>query len=652
MSELQVIESALQRAARRQRWARALRGLWQGLLVGALLSVLAAGVYHLVPLPAWVPIATASLPFPCMAAGLVIGGWRRIGLEQAARWVDGRQHLQERLSTALEVASGSKAGGAPAPLREAWRNLVVNDAAAYAKELDPRRLVQFRLPNATRWAVVVLALSAGLGFVPEYRSKAFLQKQADQQNIKEVGKQLADLTRRSLEKRPPTLETTQKSMEAVKDLGDQLTKKTFTRSEALKDLANVAEKLKDQLKELGKDPAMQRLEQAARAPSGNDSQTAAGLQKQIESLQKQMGTPSGTPDALDKLKKELDKLQEAAQGLADKNSPGTDAERQKLSEALSALSKQVQDMGVQLPQLDEAIAALAANQTDLFLKDLQAATTDLEKMRDMAKTLQQLQQQMEKLGKDLAEQLKNGQPEAAQMTLQKMIQQLKSAELSPEQLQKMLQEVAKAVDPAKNYGKAGEHLQAAAEQMQKGDKPSAAGSLGKAAAELQKLMQQMGDAQSLVAELEALKQASTCVGSCQGWQMCKKPGSSTGGKPGSGVGTWADENNGWMYDGQWSDRWDNSGVVRPDVPARGHTDRGPGTLSDALKPTKVKGQFSPGNQMPSITLRGVSIKGQSKVQYEEAAAAAQSEAQSALSQEKVPRAYQGAVKEYFDDLKK
>jgi hypothetical protein len=56
--------------------------------------------------------------------------------------------------------------------------------------------------------------------------------------------------------------------------------------------------------------------------------------------------------------------------------------------------------------------------------------------------------------------------------------------------------------------------------------------------------------------------------------------------------------------------------------------------------------------MPSITLKGVSIKGQSKVDYEEAAAAAQSDAQSALSQEKVPRAYQGAVKDYFDDLKK
>ena len=40
---------------------------------------------------------------------------------------------------------------------------------------------------------------------------------------------------------------------------------------------------------------------------------------------------------------------------------------------------------------------------------------------------------MEKLGKDLAEQLKNGQPEIAQKTLEKMASQLKAANLPPEQ---------------------------------------------------------------------------------------------------------------------------------------------------------------------------------------------------------------------------
>jgi hypothetical protein len=153
--------------------------------------------------------------------------------------------------------------------------------------------------------------------------------------------------------------------------------------------------------------------------------------------------------------------------------------------------------------------------------------------------------------------------------------------------------------------------------------------------------------------LENLNKASQCVGNGQRWGMCNKPGYNPNGqnRPGGGVGTWADENSGWMYDGKFSDHWDNSGVNRPDQAGKGQTERDV-SLSDALKPDKVKGQFSPGGQMPSITLKGVSIKGASKVEYEAAAAAAQSDAQSALSQEKVPRAYQGAVKDYFDDIKK
>jgi hypothetical protein len=61
--------------------------------------------------------------------------------------------------------------------------------------------------------------------------------------------------------------------------------------------------------------------------------------------------------------------------------------------------------------------------------------------------------------------------------------------------------------------------------------------------------------------------------------------------------------------------------------------------------------MSQGGPMPSITLKGVSIKGQSSIQYQEAAASAQSDAQNALSQDQVPRAYRGAVRDYFDDLK-
>ncbi|HZR21820.1 MAG TPA: hypothetical protein VFE51_31345 [Verrucomicrobiae bacterium] len=643
MSELESIQTVLRRAGNRLRLARALRALCYGLLIGALLSTLLLAVYHLAPLPLWTLTLAALVPFLAMVVGFVIGGWREPALADVARWVDNHQHLKERLSTALEVCVS--------PAATAWSGLVLADAAEHVKGIDARRLLPLHLPKIARWALVILALGAGLGFVPEYRSKSARQKLTDQQNIKETGRLLAELTRHNLEKRPPAFEPTQKSMEAVSTLGDQLTKQSLTRSDALKDLANVADKLKDQLKEMAKDPGLKRLEEAARNSGGNDNQSAAGLQKQIESMQKQLGSPTGTPDALDKIQKNLQKLQEAAKGLADKNSSLGDAERQKLADSLSALSKQMQALGMQLPQLDDAINALAANQTDLFLKDLEAATTDLEKMKEMAKSLQQMQQQMDKLGKDLAEQLKNGQPELAQQTLQKMMTQLNSANLTPEQLQKIQEEVSKAVNPAGNYGKVAEHLQAATSRMKGSDKAGAARSLADAAKELENLMQQMGDAQELGATLDALNQASLCLGTGQCWRPYKGPPSfKPGGKPGSGVGTWADQDATW--NGESTAGWDNSSVERPDMAGRGLSDRGNGELNDALKPTKVKGQFSPGGQMPSITLKGVSIRGQSKVDYTEAAAAAQSDAQSALSQEKVPRAYQGAVKDYFDDLKK
>ena len=156
MSELQIIQSALQGAARRRRWAQALRGLWIGLLVGAIICLLLIGAYRLLPLfnlqlPSWVVLAAATVPIPFAIAGLIIGGWRKAPLSQVARWVDGRQQLKERLSTALEVADDTTAN--------TWGQLVVADAAQHVKEIDARKLVPFHLPNGLRWAVIALAFN-------------------------------------------------------------------------------------------------------------------------------------------------------------------------------------------------------------------------------------------------------------------------------------------------------------------------------------------------------------------------------------------------------------------------------------------------------------------------------------------------------------
>ncbi len=652
MSELDTIQFALSRAARRRRWLRAWNGLWYGLLVGAGVWLAALAAYKLAPISISILPIAGTIAGISLLTGFFYGWLRKDTLQQTARWVDGHENLQERLSTALEVAASGK--------DEGWRTLVVADAARFAQQLEPRKLLPWGLPRISRWALLIVALSAGLGFVPEYRSKEFLEKKRDAQAIKEAGQKIIEVTRQNLDRRPTILEPTRKALESAEQTGLQLSRNPVTRTEALKDLASAADKLKADLSAL-KNPAVKSLEQAARQTARSSGTGADGdLQKKIDALQKSLGKAANM-EALDQLKSDLQKAQKAAAGIPNNDSPEAAAARQQVAQALSDVAKKAQDLGQQIPSLDEAIAALQANQTDNFVRDLDAATTDLEKLKQMTQSLEQLQQQT-KEGKDLPEQLKYGQADAAQHTLQKMIDELKSGKQTPEQLKKLVDELSKSVDPASPYGKAAADLKQAVDQLQKGQKPDAAQSLADASKELQKALDQMQDAQAVMASLEAVQKAETAIATRLNWGQCPICGDKTGtcihaghnphpGKgAGGGVGTWTDENS-TLYP-EMTELTDNSGVHRPDMDPRGQTDRGDAQLADNLAPTKLRGKVTPGGPMPSISLKGVSIKGQSSVQYQESATAAQSAAQSALNQDQVPRAYQNAVRDYFDDLKK
>jgi DNA repair exonuclease SbcCD ATPase subunit len=498
----------------------------------------------------------------------------------------------------------------------------------------------------------VLVLSVGLGFVPEYRTKTHLQEQKDKVNVKEVGKELADLTRKELVQRPPALPATQSTMAQVAELGDKLTKQSLTKGEAIKDIASMTDKLVKQDKELNQTPPPKQLERAAREPANGANASPEAMQKQLDAMQKALGEAAAKSDKLDKLAKDMQKLQQQAANMSS-DAKASASSREQLAQSLADLAKQAQEAGASLEELDAAIEALKSNNTDQFIKDLEAASHDLDKMRQMAKSMQALKQQMAKLGKDLAEQLDKGQAQAAVQTLQKMIDQLQQGNLSKEDLEKIIQEVSKAVDPAKDFGKA---------------LPGAGQSLAEAQKELEKLLEQMADSEALDGMLDALARADQAIRSGKRWSECKggkcgncngqgcsackgRGWSHGGGNCANGVGTWADDY-GWTYFSENDGNpVDNSGIVRPEMDSRGHTDR-PDDLNPNLTPDKVKGQMSPGGSMPSITLKGVSIKGTSTVKFEEAATTAQEEAQNALNQDKVPRAYQNAVRDYFDDLKR
>ena len=256
MSDLETIQTAVRRATQRLRWQRALRGVCYGLFVGASLWLLALGCYKLFPIPFAIVLASAGVALLLLIIGFIYGWSRPMSLLETARWIDQRQKLHERLSTALEMAASPTDGN--------WKDLLLSDAAGHARALDPRRLIPTQLPKVSRWALLILALSAGLGFIPEYRSKAFVQKQNEKTIIKEVGKQISDLTRKNLAQRPPALEKTKESLEKIEELGMQFAKTPLTRGEALKELASAADKLKSDMKELGRNPGLKPLERAAR----------------------------------------------------------------------------------------------------------------------------------------------------------------------------------------------------------------------------------------------------------------------------------------------------------------------------------------------------------------------------------------------------
>ncbi len=644
MSDLHLIESTLARTSRRRRLERGFRLGFEGLFWGAVVWFLSLAAYKLLPIPAqYIRYSWALLPLSALL-GFAWGWSRQVTLAQTARWIDGQRKLQERVSTALEMSRTNQKNPGP------WSALILSDAAKSVSGLNPRELLPLRFPKLSRWALLLVVLGVGLGFVPEYRSKAQIQAKQDSEAIKQTGRELASLTKRNLQARPPAIETTKKSLEEIQDLGEHMAKAQLTRADALKDLSSVAEKLKEQTRELANQPALRNLERAARSSSSKGGSPSADLQQKLESMAKS-GANSANPEALEKMKSDLDKARQMAANLPKGDSPEAKEAKEKLNASLADLAKQAKNLGMDLPSLSEAIAALQNTQPDQVLKDLQVAEVELEKMQAMAKALEKMQVDSQKLGKDLAEQLKNGQAEAAESTLRKMEQALNSGKISPEELQKMMKEVGDALTPAKQYGEVGDHMQQAMKGMTAGDKGQAGKSLKAAADALGKMAGELGDAQSLLATLEALQQAQMCLANGQGFSESSGMGKSGApkGKKGRGFGNWHDENS-WEYP-EMSESWDNSGQTRPDMDGKGVSDRGAGQLADNLAPTKIKGQITPGGPMPSITMKGVSIKGNSKVQIEQMAATAQSDAQSALNQDQVPRAYQNAVRNYFDDLK-
>ena len=637
MSEKKVIDAKIAAAARRRKLQWGWQNMWLGLLIGVCLWLASLSVYKLAPVPQttllWAGVIGLALPL----AGLLFGLAKRFAGSDTARWLDLEIGLKERLSTAVEMSDISAKNSA-------WSALVISDAAKAAGKIEPGKLLPLRLPKVCHWTLLVLAACVGLGFVPEHRSQAHLDQQRDSAIIKDVGQNLMALT-----KQQAHFEPTKDALESVQELGREFKRGKLVRDEALAKLSSLAERLRDQSSKLSHARTLKKMQQAARTPPAAGRQTKAEMQRQLDELKKSLSdAKEAKPEQFDALKSKMDDVKDAAAGLPDASSPEGQQARLELAQSMADLARMAEQMGLEMPNIDEALQALESSDIDQFLKNIDSAGEDLQKMADLAKAMQNLQMKMAEIGKTLGQQLENGQVPAAIESLQKMMEQLASAQLTPEQLEKMIQELQEALGPAEDFGECSKCLSDAKGKAKAGDKAGASLSLAEAAEELKKVLQR--DLENMMAALQNLERAQLAVGNCQSFGSCQKPGVGPSSKPGGGVTAWGDDSY-QLTPEDLAQQWDNSGFSRPGMDARGNTDRGPGKVPDDMVSTRIKGKINPKGSMPSFTLRGVSIKGSSKVQFQEAVTAAQSDARNALNQDKVPRAYRDSVRDYFDDLK-
>ena len=637
MSDLQKIRTVLDRAARHRRWSRAWNGLLWGVFAASAIWLLALVAFKLLPVPFAALCAIGLGACGLMPVGFVWGWWKKDSPLDTAKWVDNELALKERLSAAIEFQSS-----------ESWGGVLLREGARSVSRASLGSVLQYRLPRVARWTVLLLFVGVTLGFVPEYRSQRMLDERKQAEIIKDAGTRLEHHAKTVLQYREPALKPTEQAMRSVEELGADLQKIKLTRADALERISNVTDRLKEQARSLENPEAFRRIRQASRSATGATGGDAE-LQRKIDRLQERMGGNSADLDALKALKKRLDQLRGSAADMPTGEAGTTPDLSQQMGADLANLMQLSQDQGLSLPDLDLAMAAFQQGEYDRVAEMLDSAQIDLEKMLEMAKALHRMQTQQEQAGRDLGEQLEKGQVSTAYQNLQEMIRKMREG-TDGEEIRKILQEVSEALDPAGGYGQCQALLRQALQQGETGNRQASAESLQQAAEELKRLMEEYGDMQSLLDTLKACEIAQQSVGNCQGWGACQGGGTGNG-LSSRGVGTWADGNQMWKdFDPDLAQRWDNSGIQRPDMESRGHTDRGQGPGTEGMIPTKVRGKFTPGGPMPSITLRGVNLKGESRVQVEEAISAAQQEAQSALNQEKIPRAFQRGVRDYFDDF--
>ncbi|MDQ7844249.1 MAG: hypothetical protein QN141_09920 [Armatimonadota bacterium] len=286
-------------AGRRLSWHRALQG---GLLAGCAVlgtSVAAAAVALVVsvdPVPPTVAAGAAVVTIVLVSALLRLV--HPVGPLAAARLLDLRAGLEERLSTALEVSLRTRRG--------TLGNRLLADAAAAAEGVDLRAVLPWRPPRSLSVLAVLLAVivlwPALLGGVTLPGTPA----RRTQEVIRQEGGRLERFAR-ALESRTRAqrMPHTRRAAPQLRDLGLRLQQERLDRTEALARIAELSRQIEETRRELTR--RLDRPRPGPREDGGADDRLyRQALERQIRQLREltsrlRQHSETVSPDALQRL---------------------------------------------------------------------------------------------------------------------------------------------------------------------------------------------------------------------------------------------------------------------------------------------------------------------------------------------------------------
>lgn len=349
------------------------------------------------------------------------------------------------------------------------------------------------------------------------------------------------------------------------------------------------------------------------------AQDLDNLQAKLVEMEKMgLGKKEALASLNDSLEKLSEKMKEAAKGLSQKS----DAEKNDLAKALGDQQNQLQK---QAEALAKAKAQMAAMQQELAKgnmskEDAQKMAEALQKMAEGLPKNSELAKEMEKA----ASALKNSDQQAASQAAESAMNAAQTEMAGIDSQMAMLaQQIA---------------------QNQQGNNQNPQGSMPGT----------MGNSQ--ISSAEAAKEIQAMVGALNGMNSFKE--STTGTESMSMEAAMAQLS---QAAGQGSGQGLGIGVMPGNGSGKGSGMGGPGQgegntwdvgaeTGVAPEASNVSGQMKQGKMLASMLTKGGQIKNESKVQYTEVVVESKQRAKDALTDQKVPRAYEKSVREYFDSL--